>query len=165
MHGHHHRLHRKPQVSDPGMRHGTCVTARAVKHAGVVNLRWRRKQLYVSGKWPMSVVATTLAGILIIDFFFTAWKLILLHRIFNLSRRWNIKTCSNSRKRNIDNLPLICDYIAIKNFDKIYHLRCWAVSHLILLAGYNGGCTPLKGRSSYRLRSLQVIKDRNRTQT
>ena len=32
-----------PQVSDPDMHHGTCVTARAVMHAGIANLRFPLK--------------------------------------------------------------------------------------------------------------------------
>ena len=30
-----HHLQRKPRVSDPGMHHHTCVTARAVMHFGI----------------------------------------------------------------------------------------------------------------------------------
>ena len=48
-----------------GMHHGTCFTARAVVHAGIVNLRWRGKrsrhsrrmrnlQFCVSGKMPIA---------------------------------------------------------------------------------------------------------------
>ena len=61
-----HRLQRKPLVSDPGMHHGTCVTARAVRHVGIANLRWRGKrshhsrrmrspQFYVSGIWVINL--------------------------------------------------------------------------------------------------------------
>ena len=39
-----HHLQRKPRVSDPGMHHGTCVTARALMHVGIANLRWRGKR-------------------------------------------------------------------------------------------------------------------------
>ena len=31
----HHRLQRKPLVSDPGMHHGTCLYARAMMHVGI----------------------------------------------------------------------------------------------------------------------------------
>ena len=52
---------KKPRVSDPAMHHGTCVTARAIMHAGIANPRWREEhskrmrnsQFYVSGKRPM----------------------------------------------------------------------------------------------------------------
>ena len=65
----HHRLQRKPLVSDPSMHHGTCVYARAVMHAGIANLRWwgkrsrhsrrlRNPQFYVSGKRPMIPMCT-----------------------------------------------------------------------------------------------------------
>ena len=65
----HHRLQRKPRVSDPGMHHNTCLTACAVQHAGIVNSRWRGKrsrhdrrmrnpQFYVSGKRPMTSIHT-----------------------------------------------------------------------------------------------------------
>ena len=44
-----HRLQRKPWVNDPSKHHGTCVTARAVVHAGIVNTRWREKVPSIPG--------------------------------------------------------------------------------------------------------------------
>ena len=59
-----HQLQRKPQVSYPGIHHGTC-RARVVMHVGIANSRWWGKRsrhsrcihnprFYVSGKRPMA---------------------------------------------------------------------------------------------------------------
>ena len=60
----HHRLQRKPLVSDPGMHHGTCVTHVPWCMSGTLNRggggkrsrhsrRMRNAQFYVSGKRPI----------------------------------------------------------------------------------------------------------------
>ena len=71
----HHRLQRKPLVSDPGMHHGTCVTHVPWCMSGSLNCggggkrsrhsrRMRNSQFFVSGKRPMvcSFISTYLGG-------------------------------------------------------------------------------------------------------
>ena len=76
----HHRIQRKPRVSDPGMHHNTCLTACAVQHAGIVNSWWRGKrsrhdrrirnpQFYVSGKRPMTSIPTASCCIWYMDIY------------------------------------------------------------------------------------------------
>ena len=70
----HHRLQRKPLVSDPGMHHGTCVTHVPWQHVGIAKPRWREKrsrysrrmrnlQFYSSGKGPIGLQLAVLPAV------------------------------------------------------------------------------------------------------
>ena len=66
----HHRLKRKPPVSDPGMHHGTCIThvrwcmSGSLTPSGGENVsrhsrRMRNPQFYVSGKRPIGLTISS----------------------------------------------------------------------------------------------------------